>query len=258
MYKNFNITESEREEILNRLKDNGYKQPISEQKVRPGQKPVVNAELSKKWETLKELTNNLINKVPAFVSKSLPNVIITNSGAYNGNEGYHQQKDLQYRSVTVGTLTFNTTNKQIIHGRLIYSIEDRNMADVQDLNQFAQDINKTMPANINVYPTPYGTYNYGITFMYTLKEMDNATKLKLFQQVDPNAGNQIVADLKNELARTNNPSDSNTRKELYSYINELGKLMGTQAPVAQPAATQPKPLQEAKDVLKNIFKKFIK
>ena len=31
MYKNFTLTESEREEILNRHKDHGYKQPINEQ-----------------------------------------------------------------------------------------------------------------------------------------------------------------------------------------------------------------------------------
>jgi len=31
MYKNFNITESEKEQILNRLKNNGYGQPINEQ-----------------------------------------------------------------------------------------------------------------------------------------------------------------------------------------------------------------------------------
>jgi len=31
MYKNFNITESEKEQILNRLKENGYRQPINEQ-----------------------------------------------------------------------------------------------------------------------------------------------------------------------------------------------------------------------------------
>ena len=32
MYKNFNISESEKEEILNRLRENGYGQPINEQK----------------------------------------------------------------------------------------------------------------------------------------------------------------------------------------------------------------------------------
>ena len=32
MYKNFNITESEKEQILNRLNENGYGQPINEQK----------------------------------------------------------------------------------------------------------------------------------------------------------------------------------------------------------------------------------
>ena len=32
MYKNFNLTESEREEILNRHKEHGYKQPLNEQK----------------------------------------------------------------------------------------------------------------------------------------------------------------------------------------------------------------------------------
>jgi hypothetical protein len=31
MYKNFNITDSEKEQILNRLKENGYGQPINEQ-----------------------------------------------------------------------------------------------------------------------------------------------------------------------------------------------------------------------------------
>ena len=32
MYKNFNLTESEREEILNSHKEHGYKQPLNEQK----------------------------------------------------------------------------------------------------------------------------------------------------------------------------------------------------------------------------------
>jgi len=31
MYKNFNLTESEKEQILNRLKQNGYRKPINEQ-----------------------------------------------------------------------------------------------------------------------------------------------------------------------------------------------------------------------------------
>jgi len=35
MYKNFNITESEKGQILNRLKENGYGQPINEQNVNP-------------------------------------------------------------------------------------------------------------------------------------------------------------------------------------------------------------------------------
>jgi len=35
MYKNFNISESEKEQILNRLRENGYGQPINEQKTPP-------------------------------------------------------------------------------------------------------------------------------------------------------------------------------------------------------------------------------
>ena len=244
MYKNFNLTESEREEILNRLKENGYKQPISEQKVRPIQKPVANPELVKKYETLKELTNNLVNNVPAFVSKTLPNVIVTNNGG-EGN-GYYQQSNLQYRSVSVGTLTFNTTNKQVVHGKLVYSVEDRNMAEKMDLNGFAQDINRAMPQVINVYPTGYGTYSYGITFLYTEKNIDVATKLKLFQQIDPNAGNQILADLKTEYNRARYNNDNSSMKEISTVMAELNKLMGVQAPAAAPAA-QPKPMNESKD-----------
>jgi hypothetical protein len=43
MYKNFNITESEKEQILNRLKENGYGQPINEQQkslYQPGDRSV--------------------------------------------------------------------------------------------------------------------------------------------------------------------------------------------------------------------------
>jgi len=253
MYKNFNITESEKEQILNRLKENGYGQPINEQKVKPTQKPVANPELVKKWETLKELTNNLVSQVPAYVSKTLPNMIISNTTGENG--GYHQQSNLQYRNIGVDTLTFNTTNKQVIHGKLKYSIEDRNSVDTQDINQFAQDINKTMPSNINVYPTGYGTYNYGVTFMYSMTEMNTATKLKLFQQIDPNAGEQIINDLKGLYYK----STDRERSELTKLSNELLVLTGKQQPAAQgQQPTQQKPLNEGQEILKDVFKTLIK
>jgi hypothetical protein len=41
MYKNFNLTKSEREEILNRHKEYGYRQPLNEQQEMGGEEPLM-------------------------------------------------------------------------------------------------------------------------------------------------------------------------------------------------------------------------
>jgi hypothetical protein len=72
MYKNFNITESEKEQILNRLKENGYGQPINEQKARPSQTGGVSQELVKKINMLKEFLGVYLRGDETYVSKTHP------------------------------------------------------------------------------------------------------------------------------------------------------------------------------------------
>ena len=69
MYKNFNITESEKEQILNRLKENGYKQPTN--------KKVISEE---RHINLDELQNHFIVKF-----KHGSNVVLRKKG--NGEYG---------------------------------------------------------------------------------------------------------------------------------------------------------------------------
>jgi len=58
MYKNFNLTESEREEILNRHKEHGYKQPLNEQ---AGISSVVNKMSQQNNNPLKVLVGSKIS-----------------------------------------------------------------------------------------------------------------------------------------------------------------------------------------------------
>jgi hypothetical protein len=69
MYKNFNITESEKEQILNRLKENGYGQPINEQKA-PIKKPVAKQPVPNVPAPLK-LNNGEVVKMPFLKNQQM-------------------------------------------------------------------------------------------------------------------------------------------------------------------------------------------
>lgn len=58
MYKNFNITESEKEQILNRLKENGYKQPLNKNII--SEEKLSLRELSPKFKVAHKGDNGLL------------------------------------------------------------------------------------------------------------------------------------------------------------------------------------------------------
>jgi len=272
MYKNFNITESEKEQILNRLKENGYGQPINEQNapnkksVAPQTKQSGDTELKQKWETLKELTNNWVRNVPIYISKTLPKTIIITTDINKQRDnflGYHQQSNGAWRQMKVSFIRFES-NVKAVTGDLYYRIMDiGNYNGDQDSNQFAEEINQKIPNNIDMFTQLDYQGPIGEPFLYCFPEnIDTTTKFNLFKQFDPNIGDQLLKDLKDEWYE--NGTWEERKAEILKTINEVLVLMGRQKPAApiqgQPTAptqTQ-KPLNEGQELLKDVFNNIIK
>ena len=177
MYKNFNLTESERKEILNRLKENGYGQPINEQNA-PVNKPVApqqttggnvpprskalrprpNMELVQKINTLKEFVNVFNNNVETYVSKAHVAEwgIMVNSRAtktYRENGGTNPRSfEVLFLKVRGGTFTLNSVIFQFSGagngsvrpvGENTTIVSD--LLESKDFNEFYQKLNKYTP-----------------------------------------------------------------------------------------------------------------
>jgi len=191
MYKNFNITDSEKEQILNRLKENGYGQPINEQnapKPSPSKKPVIslpkgvnpngkpNMELVQKINTLKEFLKAYLSNVEAYVSPTHKEygIMVNNQKTKNYTEnknpkmfqttfikvmgGYYQLISLTFEMGSPGGGTYEAKGGgNTIVGDLFES---------RDLNELYQNLNKYTPEiysrvqsigfnpdlQINIYP----------------------------------------------------------------------------------------------------------
>jgi hypothetical protein len=168
MYKNFNLTESEKEQILNRLKENGYGQPINEQNA-PVKKPVApqqgpkginpngkpDMELVKKINTLKEFLQAYLNNVETYVSKTntqygiMVNTQSTKSYVDNSKPtrleciflkvtgGYYERNLVQFYVGSTGSGVYSAKDGgNTIVGDLLAS---------KDLNDLYQNLNKYSP-----------------------------------------------------------------------------------------------------------------
>jgi hypothetical protein len=248
MYKNFNITDSEKEQILNRLKDNGYGQPINEQKVIPQQ-------TNNTYPLLKEIVNNLVSGTNVFISKVLPSTIITmnkekgfkvtNIGHSINFQYFKYSSNINYPYVNYGTITDKDQSK--------------------DIQSYASSINKQSPSDLyfDVNNTP--SNNHDIAVIYVLMLCRDTTPdiaINILKQLNPNVVQEISNDVFSmaNAARRGNSDDPN----LYNAEKYLKSLISQkyQKPVdpiqGQPAQPQQKPLNEGQELLKDVFKNIIK
>jgi hypothetical protein len=209
MYKNFNITESEKEEILNRLKENGYGQPINEQKTQTSQVVPTNA-----LAIAKEVLQNIIAGKHLFPLKTLPGYV----GAHITNEPGipYEQKKSSYGEIRrtvkinvfkVGNGVVNVILKdlQIGDGSVSqYNAKDETAAnlastDCPDAASYLQYLNTTPPngkltkLNMTLENGPFPDFelwrltHYCVAAGVSVKEM-----LDILKQFNPNIGNDIL------------------------------------------------------------------
>ena len=153
MYKNFNITESEKEEILNRLKENGYGQPINEQKTQTSQVAPTNT-----LAIAKELLQNIIAGKRLFPIKTMPGYVgcmITNDPEI-GYKQYNVSDGSLRRRVTVNAFKVGDGVVNVIFKKLKigddsisqYTLKDEAAAkatetDCPDATSYLQYLNTT-------------------------------------------------------------------------------------------------------------------
>jgi hypothetical protein len=279
MYKNFNITESEKEQILNRLKENGYGQPINEQKA-PIKKPVTSGKvdqgLVQKLNILKELVGAVVNNVDFFVPKTVKlaegNVAIINTdnilnNVLGGDPNFSPYSNLStiFRCPFV---VFGDTKAQIriisfeLHGNSSRMFQDgtlsSQLAKSKDINEFYQNLNKYKPEVYSKEEPIYGTKELGIDVLnqesFTLpiysiidffpNKLDGINKIKTvvpnFVQLSLNAL-AIAKDTESRKGKEDVVKYyQKVEDEFVSLINQRPEAPTQQQPVqGQPTPTQP-------------------
>jgi len=106
MYKNFTLTESEREEILNRHKEHGYKQPLNEQSTNTGQKILV-------YKDSQQSTTPFLIVLDGQGKKVGVNPTLQFSGHVSGQS--NQMVQIQCTSPNLITV-FDKNNKLVLQG----------------------------------------------------------------------------------------------------------------------------------------------
>jgi len=287
MYKNFNITESEKEQILNRLKENGYGQPINEQKTQTSQVAPTNA-----LAIAKELLQNIIAGKHLFPIKTMPGYvgcIITN----DPEMGYHQynisdgtlRRGVKVNAFKVGNGVVNVIFKEI-------KISDNSVlnytspkdeaaakateADCPDAASYLQYLNTTPPngklSKLNMifedgrFPDfeLWRLTHYCLAAGISVKEM-----LDVLKPFNPNIAKDIVDGWSYNNVHYNpnkgwDPSDIKIYDQVKSFVDQP-TTQGAQQPPAQgqkpvtPTTPQTKkPLNEGQELLKDVFKTLIK
>jgi len=194
MYKNFNITESEKEQILNRLKENGYGQPINEQNA-PDKKPVtsqqsvdnvpqpgqrfsgtVDQNIVKNLNIVKELVGAYLNNIEVFVPKTIKTggVVINNGFTLEGVTRFHPRDN--YEITILIPVLKNIGPMYIQSGRIVIKLfpawnntfykEDSIVAKLtnsKDVNEFYQNLNRYKPEVYAKQEHMYGQKELGIT-----------------------------------------------------------------------------------------------
>ena len=268
MYKNFNITESEKEQILNRLRENGYGQPINEQNA-PVKKPVVPQQTNNNYPLLKEIVNNLVNGVSVFVSKVLPGTIITmdNQSAFkvvSGDKNYGDPYKIGHRiSFQYFKYGSGITNTNVKYGEVT---DKDNTPQLDDIKSYASYIDKKVPFNLYFDNGQDSNNSQEISSIYVYMLCRDTTPdiaINVLKQLNPNVVKEISNDvfsMANGARRGNSdaPEVYNAEKYLKTLIQQQGQKPA--APIqGQPAQGQPqKPLNEGQEILKDVFKTLIK
>ena len=286
MYKNFNITESEKEQILNRLKENGYGQPINEQKTQTSQVAPTNA-----LAIAKELLQNIIADKHLFPIKTMPGYvgcIITNQPElgykqYNIRDGSLRRR-VTVNAFKVGNGTVNVIFKELKIGDdsvTNYDLKDEVVAkktqtNCPDAASYLQYLNTTPPNGKltkldmifeNGQHPEFELWrltHYCLKAGVSIKEM-----LDLLKPFNSNIGKDIIDgwSYNNNFYSPTKGWDDYDRK-IYNQVKSVvdqPTTQGAQQPPAQgqkpvtPTAPQTqKPLNEGQEILKDIFKSLIK
>ena len=281
MYKNFNITEFEREEILNRLKENGYGQPINEQKTQTSQVAPTNA-----LAIAKELLQNIIEGKKIFPIKTIPGYVgcIITKDSEIGYKQINVSDGSLRRRVTVNAFKVGNESDIVIFKKLqigddsvlnYKSPKDEVAAkatetDCPDATSYLQYLNTTPPngklskmimffendqfSNFELWRLTHYCISAGIS----VKEM-----LDVLKPFNPNIAKDIVDGwtYNNNFYNPTKGWDPNDQK-MYNQVKSFADQSTTQGTPAQgqkPVAPQTqKPLNESQEILKNVFKSLIK
>ena len=283
MYKIFNITESEKEQILNRLKENGYGKPINEQKAKPSQMGNFTQELVKKINMLKEFLGVYLRGDETYISKSHPeygvfvNNRVTQNELQNDNPkrfrtmflsvkgSYYITNYVNFSIGTVGNVDMVSKVGEEDKPTIVYYLTHS-----KDLNELYQNLNKYSAEAYAKVQTTYGItdlviemYNQpssAIPLHEILNLFDNKQNdIKVFESVYPD----FKKTLYNMYEYTKLSTLNNARNEMYkdgndkskistynSYLdyykkedNELKNQLGMNPTVPTQTATQQQPVQ---------------
>jgi len=288
MYKNFNITESEKEEILNRLKENGYGQPINEQSVKPTQ----NGGTTQSYNALavaKEVLQNIIAGKHIFPLKTVPGYV----GAHITNDPgmpYEQVKTnygeirrrVKINVFKVGNGVVNVMFKNLTIGDNSvsqYNGKDEAAAnltntDCPDAASYLQYLNTTPPnGKLSKLNMSIDNYELGNFELWRLTHYCVAAGVSIKEMLDvltPFNAN-IAKDIVNGWSFNNvhyspnkgwDPNDQKLLEQVKAYTNQQNP-QSVNKPTApqgqQPVAPQAKkPLNEGQEILKDVFKNLIK
>jgi hypothetical protein len=254
MYKNFNITESEKEQILNRLKENGYGQPINEQKA-PIKKPVANP--TPNVQAPLKLDNGQVVKMPFLKDQQTLEEFIRISSVDMESAGIPSrswlQGSLKNQKDAVADFQQKYGSNPAEEGNIRAQIMSDSLYTIM-ANVFESVLK--WAAAMNLDGNKLSKSNKDV-LLSGIKYYDNSA-------YKDRHGRSISDILKvyfdNEIAFVS----ENLMKwccDIIDYkIKKFGGDQTQQQPVqGQPTTTQPqKPLNEGQEILKDVFKTLIK
>jgi hypothetical protein len=257
MYKNFNITESEKEQILNRLKENGYGQPINEQKA-PIKKPVAKQPAPNVPAPLKLDTGEVV-KMPFLKNQQILNDFLTINS-----------QDLE--AVGIPASEWGKSTLKSADDAVAYQKE-----------KFGSNVTPEEESKIRgrYFNTSYMTMMFGIfssvlrwsaAFNFNGDDLSEANQNVFLQGIRQYDNSNWVDNGRKPADVLKVYFDNNMQHLTYQQlldwccdlidykIKKFGGDQTQQQPVqGQPTTTQPqKPLNEGQEILKDVFKSLIK
>jgi thiol-disulfide isomerase/thioredoxin len=244
MYKNFNITESEKEQILNRLKENGYGQPINEQKSKPSQIGGAAQELVKKLNMLKEFLGVYLSGVGTYISKTHPEYGVFMNNKRTQNE-LNNQSPKSFRSIFLQvkgsyyiTNYVNFSVGTVGNADMVSKVGEENKPTIvyylthsKDLNELYQNLNKYPAETYAKVQTTYGIPDLVIEFYNQpsqaqplheiLNNFENKENdIKVFESIYPD----FKKTLYNMYEYTKLSGINNARNEMYKDRNDNSRI----------------------------------